>query len=58
MSPEQAAGLIDEVDQLSDIYSLGAILYEALAESPPYGDSGAGSAKELISALSERRCVL
>mgnify|MGYP000342025591 FL=1 len=41
MPPEQARGDIQQVDELSDIYSLGAILYEILSLSPPYEGDGA-----------------
>lgn len=39
MSPEQAAGNISEVDEQSDLYSLGAILYEIVTGVPPYEGS-------------------
>jgi predicted Ser/Thr protein kinase len=36
MPPEQIAGRIHEVDARSDVYAIGAILYEALARRPPF----------------------
>ena len=37
MSPEQVVG--DPVDALSDVYSLGCVLYEMLVGTPPYAGS-------------------
>ncbi|MHC5080227.1 MAG: serine/threonine-protein kinase [Planctomycetota bacterium] len=50
MPPEQAAGRTDEVDERSDIYSLGAILYEILTARPPFEGS---TKKEVIGKVVE-----
>jgi WD40 repeat protein len=50
MAPEQAQGRLSDMDERSDVYSLGAMLYSLLSLRPPVGE---GSVQEVLSKVSE-----
>ncbi|HLK41275.1 MAG TPA: cyclic nucleotide-binding domain-containing protein, partial [Polyangiaceae bacterium] len=44
MSPEQARGNPSEMDERSDVFGLGAVLYEIVSGKNPFGDQSDGDA--------------
>jgi eukaryotic-like serine/threonine-protein kinase len=48
MAPEQAEGRLDRVDRRSDVYGLGAILYEILAGRPPFAGADAAEVSRRV----------
>lgn len=60
MSPEQIAGDVTSIDTRSDVYALGVILYEVLAERPPYelGRKSLAEAARIISDTEPTRLSL
>ena len=53
MSPEQALGATDEIDERSDVYALGAMLYQLLTLTEPYN----GDIEAVLKRVQSRRPV-
>ena len=53
MSPEQAGATSADVDTRSDVYSLGCLLYELLAGTPPFCRASARDYESVLRALRE-----
>lgn len=53
MAPEQAAGRVDQIDARTDVFAIGAMIYEILTGKPPYaGDTAVAT---LAAALAAER---
>ena len=48
MPPEQAGGHVHAVDERSDVYAIGAMLYQLLTGQPPYVPAGAAMSPRTV----------
>ncbi len=55
MAPEQALGDMEKVDHLSDVYSLGAVLYEMATGKCPYEELDANKVVDVMSRVPPKK---
>jgi serine/threonine-protein kinase len=48
MSPEQAQGRVKDCDERTDVFGLGAVLFELVTGVPPYETSGGAASMEAV----------
>jgi len=58
MSPEQAAGHPEDIDARTDVYGLGALMYELLTGRPPFVGSVISTLKHAIADMPARPSAL
>lgn len=54
LAPEQARGEVDKIDERTDVFALGALLYELLTQTTPYNQA---DAERRIQAAADGRAI-